>query len=438
MKKTTKKSDTVRHIELVTRLKDNDGNILFDMDKIKEVIEKKQHVIKDYCYIIHDKDTYEETNEKHEEGELKSEHLHLLLQFRENQPQKRKYIAKWFDVAENFLQDVSSWKGACLYLIHFYHKDKYQYDVSEVTANFDYKALVEEAQNKESKKAVPALNIIISKIMNGEIKEYKRTEQIDCLTLVRYSRQIENAFRYYAERQQITRKERDTAVLFITGSGGVGKTTLAKKIAESKGLDYYVSSGSNDIMDGYAMQPCLIADDIRPSCLGLSDLLKMLDPNTASSVKSRYKNKYLNCELVILTTVLDIDTFYKNVFTENDEPIIQLKRRCETYIKMNMDEICVSVWDKAHMRYTNPVCYKNTLLTEYVPKERITEEDVIDHVADLMPFLEQSDTSDFTFGMGVTNEASDANTSNTSHYISDENFEAIMPRLETVNKEKEK
>ena len=79
--------------------------------------------------------------------------------------------------------------------------------------------------------------------------------------------------------------------IYITGSSGSGKTTLARKIAESHGLAYFISSGSNDIMDGYGQEPCLIVDDIRPSVLGLSDLLKMLDPHTACSVGSRYKTK---------------------------------------------------------------------------------------------------------------------------------------------------
>ncbi len=41
--------------------------------------------------------------------------------------------------------------------------------------------------------------------------------------------------------------------------------------------------------------------------MGLSDLLKILAPHTASFVKSRYKNTYLNCKLVLLTVVLDMD-----------------------------------------------------------------------------------------------------------------------------------
>ena len=47
----------------------------------------------------------------------------------------------------------------------------------------------------------------------------------------------------------------------------------------------------------------LILDDLRPSCIGLSDLLKMLDNHTSSSVKSRYYNKVLECKLIIITSI---------------------------------------------------------------------------------------------------------------------------------------
>lgn len=340
---------SVRRIEIVSRLKDDDGNVLFDMDKLQDILKSKERVIKEFLYIIHDKDEYEETTEKHQKGDLKPAHIHLLLRFEEGQPQKIKYIAKWFGIPENFLSVIKgNWNAACLYQIHFNAEDKFQYDISEVTTspNFDYNALIEEAQRQIEEQNAPAIDIIVSRILSGDIKEYRKTLDIDGKTLVKYSQRIENAFRYYAERQQVTRKERQTEVIFITGKPGCGKTTLARKIAENKGLEYFCSSGSNDILDSYSQQNCLILDDIRPSCLGLSDLLKMLDPHVASTVKSRYKNKYVNCDLVILTTVLDIDTFYKNVFAENDEPITQLKRRCQTYIKMWEDSIEISVWDK--------------------------------------------------------------------------------------------
>ncbi len=45
-------------------------------------------------------------------------------------------------------------------------------------------------------------------------------------------------------------QERHTTVYYICGKSGSGKTTLAKRIADSRKLDYFISSGSNDVMDG--------------------------------------------------------------------------------------------------------------------------------------------------------------------------------------------
>ena len=90
--------------------------------------------------------------------------------------------------------------------------------------------------------------------------------------------------------------------IFITGASGTGKSTYAKQIASENNLSVYISSGSNDVLDDYQGQDCIILDDLRPSCMGLSDLLKMLDNNTASTVKSRYKNKVLECKMIIITT----------------------------------------------------------------------------------------------------------------------------------------
>ena len=183
-------------------------------------------------------------------------------------------------------------------------------------------------------------------------------------------RLIENAFKVRAEYLLSTQSERNTTCIYICGQAGAGKTTLAKKIADTHNMDYFVSSGSNDVLDGYCQQPCIILDDIRPSALGLSDLLKLTDPHTPCSVKSRYKNKYVNCELIILTSVLKIDEFYHNVFEHENEPINQLKRRCKFYIRMDSDFIRIRQWDNIAMRYGNE---KHILMTFCFPSLKIIQ-----------------------------------------------------------------
>ena len=381
---------TVRSCEIVSRLQDDNGNPLLSLDTVEKVLtEKTPKPIKEYAYIVHDRDIYtaedEANSPEHKAGSLKPPHIHLLMRFERNQPQKTEYIGKWFHIAENFVSRIrGQWEDAVVYLVHKNAEDKYQYDTEEAFGNFDVASLINSYSSGDD-----YFNLILQRILNGEIREYNKTLEIDNMLLVEpgYARRIDLAFKTRAEYLQASQTERNTTVIYITGKAGAGKTTLAKRIAREKGLDYYISSGSRDIMDGYAQQPCLICDDIRPSCLGMSDLLKMLDPHTACSVSSRYKNKYLNCELLILTSVLPIDEFYHNVFENEKEPINQLKRRCKYYITMDMTTIRIQEWDSLNMCYTKPLCYLNDVLLEYQKETIVDDKTTQERVEELIPFL---------------------------------------------------
>ena len=59
-----------------------------------------------------------EKNEKYKCGELKPKHIHLLLRFFENQPQKLKNIAGWFQIPPNFVSKIHN-SGKMLFYIRF-------------------------------------------------------------------------------------------------------------------------------------------------------------------------------------------------------------------------------------------------------------------------------------------------------------------------------
>lgn len=77
----------------------------------------------DYCSILHDKDFDEAT------GEIKKAHYHFILYF--DNPVYKSSLATQLNILPNYIQ-VESLKKGLLYLIHYNHKDKYQYSIDEV------------------------------------------------------------------------------------------------------------------------------------------------------------------------------------------------------------------------------------------------------------------------------------------------------------------
>lgn len=198
----------------------------------------------------------------------------------------------------------------------------------------------------------------MTKIVNGDIREFNLYDEVNIIEYDKYKKSIDNAFMY---RQKILLKEsnRSMKVIFITGKSGCGKTTYAKMTCENLNYSYFVSSGSNDPFDGYAGQDCVILDDLRGSSFSFSDLLKITDNHTNSSVKSRYKNKILECKLLIITSVMPIEDFYKNVFESSEEPLIQFERRCQTYVKMDSDYMDIFIFDDSKGMYVKGGRSKN-------------------------------------------------------------------------------
>ncbi|QKX95696.1 MAG: replication initiator protein [Rapeseed phyllody phytoplasma] len=338
---------------------------LINQPKIENILEAKKNAIQNYAFILHDKDIYQ--NEKEAQlngkkiGDLKTPHWHIYLRF--NNAYDVKHIAQWFNTEENFVSKIKGrFSDALMYMIHANRTDKHQYDEREVVSDFDWKSEAQQDIFLRKYKIDTRLKDILTKIHSGEIKEYNITNYISIIEHNIYSAAIEKAFKY--RTNTLKGIERNMECVFITGMSGSGKTTLAKKIAKEKNYQTYISSGSNDVLDDYQGQECIILDDLRSNCLGLTDLLKMLDNNTSYSVKSRYKNKVLECKLIIITTVKSIDDFFEDIF-KKDESIIQLKRRCKLHISLDSKYISYSMWNPVKMEYEKPFKKPNNLLNKF-------------------------------------------------------------------------
>lgn len=335
-------------------------------DMIIKGIEAHKDAIEKWCYIKHDKD-------EKPDGTPKEVHYHGF--FKLKNPYHAGAIAKWFGQEVQYINKIKKrFETGALYCIHAHDMGKYQYDPEEVKANFDYYELVEKDNNKKSRKDADAkLDYIIQKIENGEIREFNYHNYISVNDYVMYKAEIDKAFQY--RRDKISQEDRHQDVIFITGLSGSGKTTFAKDYAKKLNYSCYVSSGSNDVLDSYQGQDVLILDDLRPSVMGLSDLLKMLDNNTNSTVKSRYHNKMLECKTIIITSILPIEQFFHNVFSEEEESIVQFKRRCKFYFKFDIEFYEMYIYDSKKRDYKFIDQKPNYIAEKFAPKE-LTEEDI--------------------------------------------------------------
>lgn len=352
--------------------------IVTDCDKIS--IEKlknalNNNAIKDWAYIIHDKDI-------DKDGNIVRPHYHIAVRLKN--PRKLKHICQWFGIASNFIEfGKGSYSDLLKYLIHENAPEKYQYSVKDVVSNFDFEKEKNKKEGDERKEE------IINGIVTGIIREYNYFNYISAIEYDKFRKAIDNAFKYRLDmlRAKFERGDSGMECIFITGPSGSGKTTYAKKLCSDKGYSVFISSSSNDILDGYAGQDAIILDDMRPSAIGLSDLLKMTDNHTASSVKSRYRNKVLECKLIIVTSILPIEEFYKNVMEVQKEPIVQLKRRFNVYIIMDKEKMRIRKFNK--------------VINDY-GKEYITENPVKDIIdMDIMTDDESKEWLQEFLGVGI-------------------------------------
>lgn len=87
-----------------------------------------------YCAINHDKDRWTEDDmekdSSHVAGELKKNHTHVVLKFRN--PRYKTAVASELGLEPNYIQECRNVKGALLYLVHENAPNMYQYDFEEV------------------------------------------------------------------------------------------------------------------------------------------------------------------------------------------------------------------------------------------------------------------------------------------------------------------
>lgn len=395
-----------KHCEYVQQLK----HLKVNLNEIEDIIERHK-TIKEWAYIIHDKDI-------DKDGNPKEPHIHLYLNFGKSGA-SFETVAKWFKDEVQYVCRVKGRKGDMLmYLSHENAPEKHQYSTKEIISNFDInKAIIEDRELhsliEETERTVFefAREEITYAQANNRLKvlrhSCKNTELLDEL-LTAFDK-VQKLWKQQCTMS--TKGKRDMKIIFIHGDSGSGKSTFAelyaKMLCEKKGYrDFCRSSASNDILQDYMGEDILILDDYRDvdestgKSENLTDVLKMLDPYFASSSKSRYTNKTFMGKLVIITSTKDPLLWFEGT----KEQRWQFFRRISMLIEIDKDTVfehqeentengvpflCGFTHDGAFIERAELIRMSNNPVPEYIKLIGEENKEITDMSANISSYLEE-------------------------------------------------
>jgi len=329
------------------------GEKLIDESQIQDLLEYQ--TIKQYAYILHDKDVFDDDDENEHittlknmykklsdeeknkmtleefvkekqwkrSGELKPPHYHIVL--RTERTTEILTIARWLGIEPQYINKPHKRKGEhddgkqsfwdCVrYLTHESEKEqeagKYRYDDSEVICNFDFREEVDknvkelEKYGKESERDYYRRMVLYEGMTLKEV----RTENPDAYMrdMIRLDK---NRLKYLEDIAQIPLLRVN---LYIDGPGGIGKNTASKALAACLFPDipsdevYFETGGDKTTFEGYDGQPVIIWNDFRARDLILTfnrgQVFNMFDSHPTGA---RQNIKYSSIRLINSVNIIN-------------------------------------------------------------------------------------------------------------------------------------
>lgn len=346
--------------EMQTQVYDISGKVRINLECLYKRLDHLVNigVLINYARIIHDRDRYteEEVREaeaevkngirKHfiEVGELKPEHIHCCLQFKEaitlsavaRKLGVNELMVRY--IRENKLGEEQTFSDICAYLCHERHPDKVLYPYDKVACTFDYGEMMYKYARRQIRKKR------ISNRINGVVSAEFKREHLNMMAAGKENisgfiskfgydayeankKHYDNAVEYYMKTRY--QGEGFRLTYLITGPSTVGKTPLAKFLACSifKEIEnprdvFFCTGDSGATLQSYNGQPVIIWDDYRATDF-IQAFQRKVVFNSLFAVHPdpvdfniKYGCTVLRHTLNIITCINDINKFTKELVGE--------------------------------------------------------------------------------------------------------------------------
>lgn len=303
-----------------------------DINKLAKYVEEVLNPA-EYAIILHDKD-----KSTINESELVVPHYHIALKF-EN-PRNVNNVAKKFnDLPQNFEIWLSRPNNLYSYLIHKTSDahTKFQYDVTNVVANFDFTERINKITKSIHRGRNEEIRHLIDSFGNGELTLKLLMEKLSPTEYARNENQINIIKkllankRFEAFKKKMDSEEKRIEVFYLFGGTGTGKTRFAKtRYTENR----YITGSNRDLFANYDGETVVILDELRPNSISYNELLKITDPfNFENVVGSRYLDKKLVAETIVITTPFSLKNFTKH--SKVNKPTMKIMIHLAILIRKN-------------------------------------------------------------------------------------------------------
>lgn len=341
--------------------------IPIDINKLAKYVEEVLNPA-EYAIILHDKDT-----STINESELVAPHYHIALKF-EN-PRNVYNVAKKFkDLPQNFEIWLSRPNNLYSYLIHKTSdaRTKFQYDVTNVVANFDFTERINKITKSIHRGRNEEIRHLVDSFGNGEITLKLLMEELSPTEYARNENQINIIKkllankRFEAFKKRMDSEEKRIEVFYLFGGTGTGKTRFAKtRYKENR----YITGSNRDLFANYDGETVVILDELRPNSISYNELLKITDPfNFENVVGSRYLDKKLVAETIVITTPFSPEEFYQTLkgeqtYNDNHNSFSNIDKKEQLFRRINVfkfddDYIYPLIWDQTKRVYNELAEFK--------------------------------------------------------------------------------